>query len=91
MRYQVVFKPSFFKEIEKLPRPIRLRCDLIIEDIRADPFDVTAKKLGGYEGLYRHRIGDYRLVYYVNQRERKITLLFVGHRKDIYRQLKQYQ
>ncbi len=91
MAYRAVFKPSFLKDLTHGPKPIQLRCELVVDDIIEDPFARSAKKLGGYDGLYRLRLGDYRLVYYVNHREQKISFLFVGHRKDIYRHLKQYQ
>lgn len=88
MRYEPAFKPSFFKDMAKLPHDVRQRCDLAITQIVEDPFGVAAKKLGGYGQLYRYRLGDYRLVYCVFQRERKITFLLVAHRKDVYRYLK---
>ena len=59
-----------------------------VDRIIQDPFEVQSKKLGGYTSLYRYRIGDYRLVYYVNQEQRKILFLLVAHRKEIYRYLK---
>ena len=88
MTYLVSFKPSFFKDLERLPPEIRGRIVLMIEQIKRDPFAVAAKRLSGQKQLYRYRYGDYRLIYYVGQKEHKTLFLFVGHRKEIYRSLK---
>lgn len=88
MPYYAVFKPSFMKEVGRLPRPVRERCQQAIESIIQDPFGVAAKKLGGYAQLYRYRFGDYRIVYHLNQHAKKILFLLIAHRKEIYRYLK---
>ena len=88
MPYHAAFKPSFLKDMGKLPRHVRERCQQVIDEIIDDPFDVAARKLGGYAHLYRYRLGDYRIVYYLNQREMKILFLLVADRRDIYRHLK---
>lgn len=87
MAYQAAFKPSFFKDLSRLPQAMRQRCADIIERLTEDPSAVAAKKLGGHTQLYRCRIGDYRLVYFLNGRERKILFLLIAHRKDVYRYL----
>lgn len=89
MPYTATFKPSFLKDLHKLSSEIRERCGTAITAIIHDPFDVAVKKLGGHTQLYRYRIGDYRLVYYLNSRERKILFLLIAHRKEVYRHLKQ--
>lgn len=88
MAYQVSFKPSFFKDLKSVPKPERVKFEIVIDRIIEDPFSVNAKKLSGYSHLYRYRLGDYRLVYYVQQNREKIIFLLLAHRKDIYRHLK---
>ncbi|OGQ21660.1 MAG: hypothetical protein A3I05_04955 [Deltaproteobacteria bacterium RIFCSPLOWO2_02_FULL_44_10] len=83
--YELLFKPSFFKDLKRLPKEIRDRLTLVFENIRRDPFAVAAKRLVGYTDLYRYRLGDYRLVYYVKRNERKIMILLIAHRKEVYR------
>ncbi|MBI2345575.1 MAG: type II toxin-antitoxin system RelE/ParE family toxin [Deltaproteobacteria bacterium] len=87
MAYQATFKPSFLKDLAKLPTEVRERCAELIEQIISDPYDVSAKKLGGYEHLYRSRLGDYRVVYYINSQARRLLFLLIAHRKDVYRYL----
>ncbi|MGH8533572.1 MAG: type II toxin-antitoxin system RelE family toxin [Gammaproteobacteria bacterium] len=46
-----------------------------------------ARKLSGAERLYRLRIGDYRIIYFVHGAERVIEIVRVRHRRDVYRNL----
>ncbi len=85
MTYQAAFKPSFFKDLAKVPAEMRARCEAAITQIIADPFGTAAKKLGGVPNIYRYRLGDYRVVYYGGRREKKILFLLMAHRKDVYR------
>jgi len=42
------------------------------------------KKLLGREG-YRIRVGDYRILYVINEKERKVEVVSIAHRKEVYR------
>ena len=46
-----------------------------------------AVKLAGGEGRYRVRVGDYRIIYGVDTRNRQITVHYIRHRGDAYRSL----
>ena len=85
--YSIAFKPGFFKDLKKLPKEIRERLDKVIGMIQNDPFAVSAKKLVGHVQLYRYRLGDYRLVYYLDTEKNKILFLLIAHRKEVYREL----
>ena len=50
-----------------------------------DPFPRGARKLTGYDDVYRVRVGRYRILYSVSQGRLVIVILKVGHRKDAYR------
>ncbi|MEW6040296.1 MAG: type II toxin-antitoxin system RelE/ParE family toxin [Elusimicrobiota bacterium] len=41
--------------------------------------------LGKYKGLKRYRIGDFRIVYEINLKEKCIVIIKIKHRKDVYR------
>ncbi|MEK7087564.1 MAG: type II toxin-antitoxin system RelE/ParE family toxin [Patescibacteria group bacterium] len=78
------FKEKAAKEIDKLPPQIRKR---ILEKLKFYSFQENplrfAEKLKDYEfGEYRFRIGNYRIIFDVN--DKVIIILKVGHRKDIY-------
>ena len=48
---------------------------------------VGTKKLEGEDKLYRLRVGDYRILYEVNDEEKRVRIVKVGHRQDVYRNL----
>jgi mRNA interferase RelE/StbE len=54
-----------------------------IEDLATNTRPVSCKKLKGVAG-YRIRIGDYRVIYDINDQEIRIIVLKIGHRKQIY-------
>lgn len=72
------------KQLSKLPRSLH---DLLLSRIEAlstNPFPPGAMKLARREG-WRIRVGDYRILYGVNQKKKEITVLSVKHRRDAYR------
>ena len=48
------------------------------------PEECDVKKLRGFESAFRIRIGKYRVVYKVDWRERKVFVVFIGHRGKAY-------
>ena len=85
--YRVVFKPSVEKDLRSLPAPMVVRVIGQIESLESDPFPRQSIKLAGAERLYRLRIGDYRVVYQVDTNVQQITIHYVRHRRNAYRQL----
>ncbi len=53
------------------------------DEIGKDPRGPDSRKLD--EGIYRVRVGDYRIVYHVNDAERKVVITRVRHRREVYR------
>ncbi len=49
-----------------------------------DPLTLGKPLRGNFSGLYRYRIGDYRVIYQVIHNELIIDVVTVGHRKDVY-------
>jgi mRNA interferase RelE/StbE len=50
-----------------------------------DPEKLGKPLKGVLKGLYRYRIGDYRIMYSIDRRDSQISILYIGRRKDIYR------
>lgn len=57
----------------------------LLEVLHIDPRPYGVKKLKGYTDTYRVRMGNYRIVYTINDSTQTITLLNVDDRKDVYR------
>jgi mRNA interferase RelE/StbE len=85
--YVVQYDPRAMKELTKLDPPIAVRIVKAIDRLGAQPRPQGARSLVGYPGLWRIRIGDYRVVYAIKEAELVVLALRVAHRKDVYRNL----
>jgi mRNA interferase RelE/StbE len=77
-------KPSAVKEIESLPKSDRARVVKRIQGLAADARPPGSEKLSG-EDKYRVRQGQFRVVYSIDDKERAVVVVKVGHRRDVYR------
>lgn len=83
--YQIEFKSSALKELERLPRQIIPKAIAVIKGLAENPFPQGVKKLAGFERTYRVRVGDYRIMYEIHEDRLIIEIIRVKHRKDVYR------
>jgi mRNA interferase RelE/StbE len=84
--YKITFKNSAYKELERLPKSTVRKIAVAIDGLEVDPRPVGVKKLkDSSEDLYRIRVGDYRVIYTINDGVKIVTILRIGHRKDIYK------
>ena len=83
--YKVVWKRSAEKELRKLPKEMIRKLLDQVSMLSRDPFPAGVKKLVNSESVYRLRIGDYRLIFRVEQPKLIIEVILVGHRRDVYR------
>ena len=83
--YRVLFKPSVEKDLGKLSKDLVSRVLKRIEMLLEQPYPKQAAKLEGAEALYRLRVGDYRIIYSVDTRHRRIMIHYVRHRREVYR------
>jgi mRNA interferase RelE/StbE len=84
LNYEVHIVPSVEKEMDKLADLIHARISSKILTLENNPRPRGYKKLSGKEE-YRIRAGDYRVLYAVNDKDHIVTILAVGHRRDVYR------
>jgi mRNA interferase RelE/StbE len=84
--YKIVLKKSAQKELSKLPTSIVRKIAPVIDDLAINPRPVGAKKLEAQKDeLWRVRVGNYRIVYSIEDVVKVIEIQKVGHRKDIYK------
>jgi len=82
--YSVGIKRSAAKELEELPLRERRRIVNRISALANDPRPRGCEKLSGEE-KYRVRQGSVRVVYEVDDRRSAVTIVKIGHRRDVYR------
>jgi mRNA interferase RelE/StbE len=85
--YHVFFAPAADRQLRKLPENVQRRIVRATEALQSDPRPPGSVKLQGEEDLHRIRIrvGDWRVVYQIQDRELLVLVVRVGHRRDVYR------
>ena len=83
--YTITFARSARKELEALGTALVRRIFPKVEALAKEPRPAGCRKLQGEEFLWRIRIGDYRVVYAVHDRERRVDIIAVRHRSKAYK------
>ena len=83
--YKVEFTKSARKALDRIPNTVRNQLAVKIYSLKDDPRPDGCKKLKGEEDLYRIRVGDYRVVYLIQDGKFIVVVVKVGHRRDVYR------
>jgi mRNA interferase RelE/StbE len=84
--YEIVFKKSAAKELQDLPQRVQQKILDAIQLISLNPYTeiLQIKKMKGADSLYRVRIQDYRVIYLIENQKIKVTIIKIGHRKEVY-------
>ena len=83
--YTVVFARSARKELQNLDPQVARRILKAIEALVANPRPSGVVKLEGASDLWRIRVGEWRVVYRISDRDRLLDVIAVRHRRDAYR------
>jgi mRNA interferase RelE/StbE len=84
MGYQLLIEKKAKKQLSSISEPYFTRIVDAIEKLSFEPRPMGSRKLIGRDG-YRLRVGDYRIIYSIKDKELVIFVLEIGHRKDIYK------
>jgi mRNA interferase RelE/StbE len=87
-QYQIEFSKPAEKRLAKLPTKTRRRIADKIDGLAQEPRPHGVEKLETEEDLYRIRVGDYRIIYSIEDRRLLVLVLDIGDRKDVYRGLR---
>jgi mRNA interferase RelE/StbE len=83
--YTVEISKRALKEIAKLPKDIAQRVMDQSADLEGGHPNDAKKLKGEWSDFWRTKVGDYRVIYSVDEEEGIIVVERVGHRKDVYR------
>jgi mRNA interferase RelE/StbE len=83
--YAITFARSARRELETFDASIVRRVISKIDALTQDPRPSGSRKLQGEQNLWRIRIGDYRVVYSVDDRQRIVDIVRIRHRREAYR------
>jgi mRNA interferase RelE/StbE len=84
MSYSIQILRRAQKELAQLPKQEYERIKEAVQKLSQDPRPQGCKKLIGREG-WRMRVGDYRVIYEIDDAQNNLTVLHIGHRRDVYK------
>jgi len=88
MAWKIEFDPAALKELSKFDKPVEKRILKFLRERVAkldDPRQVGARTQGAMSGLWKYRVGDYRLICSLENDRLVVLVLRVGHRREIYK------
>ena len=84
MKFQVILPRSVQKQLDRLADDVTRRILARLRELEDNPRPAGVKKLKG-RTAWRVRVGDYRIIYEIHDRELQIIVITVGHRREVYR------
>ena len=82
--YRVEFTTAAAKQVRKLDPTIRRRIVTAISLLEGNPRPSGSKKLVGEQFAWRVRIGDYRVIYDIEDDQLTVTVVRAAHRREVY-------
>ena len=82
--FRILFHKTAEKKFSKLDKPTQKRMSKAIDAISINPYLGTALQ-GAFKGSHRIRIGDFRVIYEIIEKEQTLLIHTIGSRGDIYK------
>ena len=82
MSYTILLHPKANDELNKLDKQIAQRIKKSLKELQEEP-EKKGTKLR-YTDFWRIRIGDYRAIYEIDNRGKRVIILYIGHRSSVY-------
>ena len=83
--YKIDIKKSAFKELQSLDKKVIPNIWHHIKNLSENPRPDDSIKLWGSKSNYRMRIGDYRVIYQIEDHLKTVMVHRIKHRKEVYR------
>ena len=87
MKYRIEVKRSAAKALKKIPKPDKRRISEKIDSLADETPSPETTKMKGNNPFHKIRVGDYRIVYEIQDDILIILVIKIGHRKDVYKRL----
>jgi mRNA interferase RelE/StbE len=87
MAWKIEFDPAAIKELEKLDKTVERRIVKFLRNRVAnleDPRQIGGSLQGTSSGLWKYRVGDYRVICSLEHDRLVVLVLQVGHRREVY-------
>jgi len=83
--YRVFLERAAEKQLKQLSAKLHDRVIAAIQSLVNNPRPTGCRKLGGTDNDWRIRVGDYRIVYEIDDAAREVRINRVRHRREVYR------
>ena len=83
--FRIEYTKGARKDLGRLDQAIKDRIGAAIDALGLEPHPPGSRKMVGSEALYRVRVGNYRVIYEIQNKILTVFIIKIGHRKDIYR------
>ena len=84
-RYRVELSPKAQRQLRALPKGVQGRIDAKILALADNPRPPGVTKLQGQEDRYRIRVGDYRVIYCIDDKTLLVLVVEIANRREAYR------
>lgn len=85
MSWKITYKKSVKKDLKKISKDIKYIIRRAIEEkLMADPLKFGVPLRRNLKGLMKLRVGDYRIIYSIEEKVVTVHVIKIGHRKDVY-------
>ena len=83
--YKIEFKKRVEKDLRKIEHKNQSNIFNKIKELSANPYPNSSSKLVETDSCYRLRVGNYRIIYQVDENILSILIIRIRHRKDVYK------
>ena len=87
-KYKIEISSTAERQLKKINREDQIRILRSISLLAQNPRPDGCRKFKGYKDVYRIRIGNYRVIYEIDGTKIVVTIIKIGHRRDIYHSLR---
>lgn len=86
MAYKIIFSEPAEKSFAKLDKPVKQRISNFLEErVVPNPNLLKQSLHGNKKGLWKYRVGDYRIICDIQDQELIVLIIDIGHRSEIYK------
>lgn len=85
MSYKIQIEKRVLKQITSLPKPFKNQIKTFITALSENPRPTGIIKLQRSKSIYRQRKGKFRIIFFIDDKNKYVTILKVGHQKNIYK------
>lgn len=85
LAYTIEIQSKAKRQLKTFEKQTQERISKAIDQLAGNPRPNNSKALKGFTGIWRLRVGDYRVIYAIRESELVVLIVEIGHRREVYR------